>query len=80
MKLCMVEVQLLIYQSSEKKFQKAAPGKFEQLIRWPYILHSQTDISACVNSVSLKMCQKLVLVVNFQFREKNFCGVAPGEF
>ena len=46
----------------------------------PHQLHSQTDISACVNSVSLKMCQKLVLVVNFQFREKNFCGVAPGEF
>ena len=80
MKLCMIEVQLIIYRSKEKIFQKAAPEKFEQLFRWPYILHSQTDISACVNSVSLKMCQKLVLVVNFQFREKNFCGVAPGEF
>ena len=80
MELCMIEVQLIIYRSSEKIFQKAAPGKFEQLIRWPYVLHSQTDISACVNSVSLKITQKLVLVLNFEFREKNFCGAAPGEF
>ena len=80
MKLHTIEVQLLIYQSSEKEFPKPAPGKFEKQIPWPYNSHLQTDISACVNSTSFQISQKLGLVVNFQFREKNFCGAAPGEF